>query len=90
MWGQGVRAWADFAPIGTAAGVHAGQSPNGRRAAAESTATAPAAAGSIERVSTVLRVPWRVLCAGLAAAIAAEGGSGRTSERRPLKHCDGS
>ena len=83
-------AWAGFAPIGTAAGVHAEQSPNGRRTAVESTVAAPAATGSIERVSRALRVQWRTLRAGQAAAIAAEGGSGRTSERRPLKHCDGS
>ena len=72
--GAAVRAWADFAPIGTAAGVHAEQSPNGRRAAVENTEAAPVAAGSIERVSTALRVQWRALRAGQAAAIAAEGG----------------
>ena len=42
--------------LGQPAGPHGVQSPNGRRAAAESTATAPAAAGSIERVSRALRV----------------------------------
>ena len=85
-----MRARAGFAPIGTAAGVHAEQSPNGRLTAVESTEAAPAAAGPSERVSMVLRVQWRALCAGQAAAIAAEGGSGRTSERRRFKHCDGS
>ena len=76
--------------LGQPAGLHGVQSPNGRRAAAESTEAAPAAAGSIERVSTVLRVQWRALRAGQAAGIAAEEGSGRTSECRRLKHCDGS
>ena len=86
LWGRGRVSHR----LGQPAGLHGVQSPNGRRAAAESTEAAPAAAGSSERVSTVLRVQWRALRAGQAAAIAAEEGSGRTSERRRSKYCDGS